>query len=122
MFENSLVILNRPKKRAVSRALVLQLAVLVHLLAGGAFLFASYWHVPEVPEPPINAVFFNAAAPPPPSDALSSRRNSKGRRPIDYARRRRPLIGSCTLLRATSPDMRTRSEPSMPTTPNGLRP
>ena len=65
MFEDSLLELDekRKKKSGAIRFIVLPLAILIHLAAAGAFLFANYWQVDPVPEPPINVVFFSAAAP-----------------------------------------------------------
>ena len=68
MFEDSLIELDqkRQKKAGIIRFIVLPLAILLHLIAGAAMLFANYWQVEPVPEPPINVLFFSAAAPPPP--------------------------------------------------------
>src|SRR6185312_10928022 len=65
MFENSLIDLDTVHKRGV-RWWLMPVALALHIVAGGALLFAQYWNVPEVPEPPINVVFINAAPPPPP--------------------------------------------------------
>ena len=65
MFENSLIDLDTVHKRGV-RWWLMPVALVLHIVAGGALLFAQYWNVPEVPEPPINVVFINAAPPPPP--------------------------------------------------------
>src|SRR5262245_41889747 len=65
MFENSLVDLHTKHKRGV-RWWLMPVALIIHIIAAGGLLFAQYWNVPEVPEPPINVVFINAAPPPPP--------------------------------------------------------
>src|SRR5262245_23233270 len=65
MFENSLIDLDKVHKRGV-RWWLMPVALAIHIIAGGALLFAQYWNVPAVPEPPINVVFVSAAAPPPP--------------------------------------------------------
>jgi hypothetical protein len=65
MFENSLIDLDTVHKRGV-RWWLMPVALVLHIVAGGALLFAQYWNVPEVAEPPINVVFINAAPPPPP--------------------------------------------------------
>lgn len=65
MFEHSLIGLQERKK---SRRgwFSLPMAILIHVVAFGAFAFASYWDVDEVLEPSINLVFIGEPAPPPP--------------------------------------------------------
>ena len=65
MFENSLIDLDTVHKRGM-RWWLMPVALALHVIAGGALLFAQYWNVPEVDEPPINVVFINAVPPPPP--------------------------------------------------------
>jgi periplasmic protein TonB len=59
MFEHSLIDMeSRPRPR---RWLSMPIAVALHLTALGAFTFASYWSVGEVPPPAENVVFFMEA-------------------------------------------------------------
>ncbi|HYU35235.1 MAG TPA: hypothetical protein VEW48_24040, partial [Thermoanaerobaculia bacterium] len=66
MFENSLIELDTKRSSRGIRFWLMPVAIGLHLIVGGALLFAQYWNVPAVPEPPINVVFMNAAPPPPP--------------------------------------------------------
>jgi len=49
MFENSLIDLDKKTKRGL-RWWLMPVALGLHLIAGGALLFAQYWNVPDVPE------------------------------------------------------------------------
>lgn len=65
MFENSLIALDTRKFQR-PRWLSMPVAVAFHVVAGTAVGFGQYWQIAEVPEPPLNVVFFQMAAPPPP--------------------------------------------------------
>lgn len=65
MFENSLIDLDKKQRRGI-RWWLMPVALGIHIIGGGVILFAQFWNVPAVPEPPVNVVFVNAAPPPPP--------------------------------------------------------
>lgn len=64
MFETSLIDLE-PKKKS-RRALILPVALTIHLVGLGSVTFASYWNVAEIAEPEANLVFVSLTPPPPP--------------------------------------------------------
>ncbi len=60
MFENSLVDLDKKRNSRGLRWWIWTIAIIFHLAIFGSVLFAQYWAVPAVEEPPINVVFMNA--------------------------------------------------------------
>lgn len=59
MFESALIE-SQKKKSARSRVLILQMAVLLHVVVVGVVLAVQYWTVDPVDEPPIQISFFQA--------------------------------------------------------------
>ncbi len=65
MFETALLE-SQKKKAPPHRALIIQMALLMHVLVLGAVLAAQYWTIDPVDEPAIQVSFFAASSPPPP--------------------------------------------------------
>jgi periplasmic protein TonB len=65
MFETALIE-SQKQKAPKNRALIIQMALLMHVLIIGVVLAAQYWNIDPVDEPPIQVSFFQASAPPPP--------------------------------------------------------
>jgi protein TonB len=65
MFEDNLIASKRQKANK-NLALVLPLAVAVHVVVLGGYVLAQLWSVPDVAEPPIQVSFYQAPPPPPP--------------------------------------------------------
>ena len=63
MFETALIESQR-QKAPRNRILIIQMALLMHVLIIGVVLAAQYWTIDPVEEPPIQVSFFQAAAPP----------------------------------------------------------
>ena len=65
MFETALIE-SQKKKAPKNRALIIQMALLMHVVLIGTVLAVQYWTIEPVEEPPIQVSFFQSAAPPPP--------------------------------------------------------
>lgn len=72
MFEQSLVSLERKKSRR--GWLSLPAALVIHLVALTTFTFAGYWHIDQMPDPPVQDVYWVTMDPPPPPPPLGSGR------------------------------------------------
>ncbi|MEO8276796.1 MAG: energy transducer TonB [Thermoanaerobaculia bacterium] len=65
MFETSLIE-SQKRKAPKNRALIIQMALLMHVLIIGTVLAVQYWTIDPVDEPPIQVSFVGSIAPPPP--------------------------------------------------------
>ena len=67
MFEHALI--ESAKHHAPNKTIleIVPLVIIIHAIVLAGVVAAQYWTIEDVPEPPIQVSFFQAAAPPPPA-------------------------------------------------------
>jgi protein TonB len=65
MFETALIE-SQKRKGSKNRWLIINTALILHLVFIGGVLVAQYWQIDDVAEPPVQVSFATSAAPPPP--------------------------------------------------------